>query len=114
VVEEEGNSIDSTETMMEDTEPQLATFCLTADVTTQSAQAVAESLLCEGELINAATVSAASLTPHAQGRQVRRPKKPEDLWRVQEDMKQLRKERRWEDCKQLRRLCRPAKRKYHA
>eukprot|EP00959_Pyramimonas_sp_CCMP1952_P457294 9474680-Pyramimonas_sp.AAC.1 len=31
VVEEEGNSTDSTETMMEDTEPQLATFCLTAD-----------------------------------------------------------------------------------
>eukprot|EP00959_Pyramimonas_sp_CCMP1952_P008824 184625-Pyramimonas_sp.AAC.1 len=70
--------------------------------------------VCEGELRNAGIVSAASLAPHTQGRQGRRPKKPEDLWRMEEDMKQLRSERRWEDCKQLRRQYRPAKRRYHA
>eukprot|EP00959_Pyramimonas_sp_CCMP1952_P464735 9487125-Pyramimonas_sp.AAC.1 len=67
-----------------------------------------------GDQINQIIVQAASSVPHSTGRELSRPRKPEILWSLEEESRRLRREAKWEECKMIRNMYRPHKRRYHA
>ena len=67
-----------------------------------------------GDLLARGVIDAALNVPHSRGRHNDRPRKSEVLWSMEEGMKQLRREGKWEECKELRRRYRPLKRQFQA
>eukprot|EP00959_Pyramimonas_sp_CCMP1952_P056360 1177037-Pyramimonas_sp.AAC.1 len=56
-----------------------------------------------GDQINQIIVQAATSVPHSTGRWLSRPRKPEIPWSLEEDMRRLRREAKWE-CKMIRKI----------
>eukprot|EP00959_Pyramimonas_sp_CCMP1952_P296628 6205301-Pyramimonas_sp.AAC.1 len=63
-----------------------------------------------GDQMNQIIVQAATSVPHSTGRGLSRPRKPEIPWRLEEEMRRLRREAKWEECKNIRNIYRPRKR----
>ena len=75
---------------------------------------VQEEILNPGDKFSSCIRRVAETVPHITGRGRRRPQKPEQLWLLEEQIRNLRRMKQWAELKEVRKVHRPLKRRFQA